>query len=82
MHGGGAAPGMNTAVRVAVRLGMDRGHAMMAVRKGLRGLRDGDVREMDWMSVSGWVSSGGAELGTNRYVPAGEAVGQIAEQIA
>jgi 6-phosphofructokinase 1 len=82
VHGGGAAPGMNTAVRVAVRLGMDRGHAMMAVRKGFRGLRDGDVREMDWMSVSGWVSSGGAELGTNRYVPAGEAVGQIAEQIA
>ena len=32
------------------------------------------------MDVSGWVSSGGAELGTNRYVPDEAAVAQIAEQ--
>ena len=82
VHGGGLAPGMNTAVRVAVRLGLDRGHTMLAVNNGFRGLRDGDVREMDWMSVSGWVSSGGAEIGTNRYVPDRDAVVGIAEQIA
>ena len=60
---------MNTAVRAAVRLGLDRGYTVLAVRNGFRGLRDGDIQEMEWMSVSGWVSSGGAELGTNRYVP-------------
>jgi len=81
VHGGGPAPGMNTAVRAAVRLGLDRGYTMLAVRNGCRGLRDGDVHEMQWMSVSGWVSSGGAEIGTNRYVPSGEAVAQIAEQV-
>jgi 6-phosphofructokinase 1 len=82
VHGGGPAPGMNTAVRVAVRLGTDRGHTMLAVHNGFRGLRDGDVHEMDWMSVSGWVSSGGAELGTNRYVPDDDGIRRIAEHVA
>ncbi|MFW0795016.1 6-phosphofructokinase [Gordonia sp. CPCC 205515] len=81
MHGGGPAPGMNTAVRAAVRLGLDRGYTVLAVRNGFRGLRRGQIQEMGWMDVSGWVSDGGAELGTNRYVPTGEAIGQIAEQI-
>jgi 6-phosphofructokinase 1 len=67
----GPAPGMNTAVRAAVRLGIDAGHTMLAVRNGFRGLIDGDVQEMDWMSVSGWVSRGGAELGTSRKIPDG-----------
>jgi 6-phosphofructokinase 1 len=55
---------------------------MLAVRNGFRGLRDGDVREVGWMDVSGWVSSGGAELGTNRYVPDEAAVERIAEVVA
>ena len=42
-----------------------------AVKNGFRGLRAGDVQEMRWMDVSGWVSDGGAEIGTNRYVPSG-----------
>jgi 6-phosphofructokinase 1 len=82
VHGGGPAPGMNTAVRAAVRLGLDRGYSVLAVRNGFRGLRDGDVSEMGWMDVSGLVSSGGAELGTNRYVPDDDGVAVIAEQVA
>ena len=68
LHGGGPAPGMNTAVRVAVRVGLDQGHDMLAVRNGFEGLRNGSFEQMDWMSVTGWVSRGGAELGTNRFV--------------
>lgn len=82
MHAGGPAPGMNTAVRAAVRLGLDRGYTVLAVKNGFRGLAQGQVQEMGWMDVSGWVSDGGAELGTNRYVPGGEGIAQIAEQIA
>jgi 6-phosphofructokinase 1 len=82
VHGGGPAPGMNTAVRAAVRLGLDRGYTLLAVRNGFRGLRDGDLQEMGWMDVSGWVSDGGAEIGTNRYVPDETAIAEIAEQIA
>jgi 6-phosphofructokinase 1 len=81
VHGGGPAPGMNTAVRAAVRLGLDRGYTVLAVKNGFRGLRDGDIQEMQWMSVSGWVSSGGAEIGTNRYVPSGDAIAQTATQL-
>ena len=81
VHGGGPAPGMNTAVRAAVRLGLDRGYTVLAVKNGFRGLRDGDIQEMQWMSVSGWVSSGGADIGTNRYVPSGDAIAQTAKQI-
>jgi 6-phosphofructokinase 1 len=81
LHSGGPAPGMNTAVRAAVRLGIDRGHTMLAVRHGFQGLIDGDVQEMDWMSVSGWVSRGGAELGTTRKIPEGADFYLIARQL-
>jgi 6-phosphofructokinase 1 len=82
VHGGGPAPGMNTSVRAAVRLGLDRGYTVLAVKNGFRGLRNGDIQEMGWMDVSGWVSDGGAEIGTNRYVPDRAAIAQIAEQVA
>jgi 6-phosphofructokinase 1 len=72
---------MNTAVRAAVRLGIDQGHTMLAIRNGIQGMVEGDVREMDWMSVSGWVSKGGAEVGTNRKVPAGSDFYMIARQL-
>lgn len=69
MHSGGPAPGMNTAVRAAVRIGVDKGHVMLGIRNGFEGFIAGDVREMDWMSVNGWAPRGGAELGTNRKIP-------------
>jgi 6-phosphofructokinase 1 len=78
LHAGGPAPGMNTAVRAAIRLGLDRGHTMLGVRNGFQGLIDGDIRAMDWMSVSGWASMGGAELGTCRKVPGGRDLYAIA----
>jgi 6-phosphofructokinase 1 len=81
MHAGGPAPGMNTAVRVAVRLGLDRGHTMIGVRNGFQGMIDGEIGPMDWMSVSGWATTGGAELGTNRKVPQGAELYAIARSI-
>jgi 6-phosphofructokinase 1 len=79
MHSGGPAPGMNTAVRVAVRLGIDRGHTVLAAYNGFPGLLKGKVKEMDWMSVTGWVSRGGAELGTNRKVPTDAELPKLAQ---
>jgi 6-phosphofructokinase 1 len=81
LHAGGPSPGMNTAVRVAVRLGIDRGHTMLGVRNGFAGLRDGAWEELDWMSVTEWVSRGGAELGISRYRPEGAGLEQIARQL-
>ena len=81
MHGGGPSPGMNTAVRAAVRLGTDRGHIMFGVKNGFRGLINGEIEEMDWMSVAGFSSMGGAELGTNRYQPSGRDFYAIAKTL-
>jgi 6-phosphofructokinase 1 len=72
MHSGAPAPGMNTAVRAAIRLGVDKGHIMLGVKNGFHGLIAGDLSEMDWMSVNGWAPTGGAELGTNRKTPSGK----------
>ncbi|OJX94323.1 MAG: 6-phosphofructokinase [Micrococcales bacterium 73-15] len=69
VHAGGLAPGMNTAARAAVRLGISRGHTMLGVRNGFHGLRDGEIEEMDWGTVEGWTADGGAELGVRRSVP-------------
>jgi 6-phosphofructokinase 1 len=69
MNGGGPAPGMNTAVRAAVRLGVDKGHYILGIKNGFRGLIDGEIEELDWMRVAGWAPKGGALLGTNRAVP-------------
>jgi 6-phosphofructokinase 1 len=81
MHGGGPAPGMNTAVRAALRLTLDRGHYVIGVRHAFKGLVEGDFFEMGWMSVNGWASRGGAELGTNRRQPADRELYQVARHV-
>lgn len=82
MHADGPAPGMNTAVRAAVRLGLDQGHIMLAVRDGMTGLAAGDIQEMKWTSVHGWVARGGAELGANRRAVSEEDYPLIAQRLA
>jgi 6-phosphofructokinase 1 len=81
LHGGGPAPGMNTAVRAAVRLAIDDGHTVLGIQNGFRGLSLGRVSELDWMSVTGWTVLGGAELGTSRSIPDEERLKGIAAQI-
>lgn len=69
MNAGAPSPGMNTAVRAAVRLGIDKGHQIFGVRNAFQGLIDGEIEELNWMSVNGFAPRGGAELGTNRKIP-------------
>jgi 6-phosphofructokinase 1 len=71
LNAGGPAPGMNTAVRAAVRLGTDKGHIMLGINRGFRGLIRGEMRELTWMDVAGMAPRGGSDLGTNRTVPEG-----------
>ncbi len=78
MHVGGSAPGMNTAVRAAVRLALDDGFEVVGIERGYEGLRRDRMRPLDWMSVSGWVAEGGAELGTSRWRPGEADIGPIA----
>jgi 6-phosphofructokinase 1 len=81
LNAGAPAPGMNTAARAAVRLGLDNGHIMLSVNNGFEGLAEGEVKEMVWTSVSGWVSAGGSMLGTSRKIPKGKDMYAIARAI-
>ena len=81
MNSGAPAPGMNTAARAAIRLGLDQGHIMLGIKNGFEGLAKGEVEEMYWMGVSGWASLGGSMLGTSRVVPQGSDLYAIARVI-
>lgn len=81
VHGGGPAPGMNTAARAAVRIGIDRGHIMLGVHNAFRGLINNEIEELSWMSVNGWATRGGSELGTNRSIPVGRDLYAIARTL-
>ncbi|HET6823281.1 MAG TPA: 6-phosphofructokinase [Anaerolineales bacterium] len=81
LNAGAPAPGMNTAVRAAVRLGLDQGHILLAVNNGFEGFAQGQVKEMEWTSVNGWASVGGSVLGTSRKVPWGKDMYAIARTI-
>lgn len=80
MHVGAPAGGVNAATRIVVRLGLAHGHTVLGVRDGFRGLSEGHLAEMTWMSVDGWSNRGGSELGTNRVLP-NEHFGEVAAQL-
>jgi 6-phosphofructokinase 1 len=69
LNAGGAAPGMNAAVRTAVRLSVDKGHIPLGIKRGFRGLITNQIEELGWYSVTGWAPLGGSVLGTSRKVP-------------
>ncbi|XP_044290366.1 ATP-dependent 6-phosphofructokinase, liver type isoform X2 [Varanus komodoensis] len=66
---GAPAAGMNAAVRSAVRVGICQGHTMYVVNDGFEGLSKGQIREVGWHDVAGWLGRGGSMLGTKRTLP-------------
>ncbi|KAF9934112.1 6-phosphofructokinase, alpha subunit [Linnemannia zychae] len=66
---GAPAAGMNAAVRAAVRYAINKGHVPFAIHNGFPGLIAGQIKELKWMDVDGWITRGGSELGTNRDQP-------------
>lgn len=81
LHAGGLAPGMNTAARAAVRLGIDHGLTMLGIEGGFPGLLNGAVKELSWADVEGWVGEGGAALGTHREYPSIEQLYSIGRSL-
>lgn len=65
---GGDAPGMNAAIRAVVRAALKKGIKVYGIRRGYCGLIDGDIFEMDEMSVSNITHKGGTMLYTARSV--------------
>lgn len=76
---GAPAGGMNSAVYAMATYCMSRGHMPYAIHNGFSGLaRHESVRSMDWLSIEGWTSLGGSEIGTNRATPEETDLGMIA----
>ncbi len=63
---GGDAPGMNAAIRAVVRSALKKGIKVFGIRRGYCGLIDGDIFEMNEMSVSNITHKGGTMLYTAR----------------
>jgi 6-phosphofructokinase 1 len=63
---GGDAPGMNAAIRSAVRTGIVKGWDMFGIRHGYQGLINGDITPLGARSVGGIVERGGTILHSAR----------------
>jgi 6-phosphofructokinase 1 len=65
---GGDAPGMNAALRAAVRTALDAGAEVFAIYEGYQGMIDGGtrIRPLHWNSVGGIMHKGGTIFGTAR----------------
>jgi 6-phosphofructokinase 1 len=64
---GGDAPGINAAIRAAVRTGIDHGWDMFGVRHGYAGLVKGDFIRLGLRDVGGIIQLGGTILGSFRF---------------
>jgi putative phosphoribosyl transferase len=64
---GGDAPGLNAAIRAAVRIGIDRRWEILGVRHGYAGLVRGDFVSLGLRDVGGIIQRGGTILGSKRF---------------
>jgi ATP-dependent phosphofructokinase / diphosphate-dependent phosphofructokinase len=69
LTGGGDCPGLNAVIRSVTRRSLDRGHEVVGVREGWRGLVDGKFQPLDVRAISGILPRGGTILGTTRTNP-------------
>ncbi len=63
---GGDSPGMNAAIRAAVRQGIALGARITGFKYGFEGVIDGDCIDLQAKSVAGILDHGGTLLGTGR----------------
>jgi ATP-dependent phosphofructokinase / diphosphate-dependent phosphofructokinase len=69
LTGGGDCPGLNAVIRAVVRRSSDRGHELLGVREGWKGLTEGIFMPLGRREVSGILPRGGTILGTTRTNP-------------
>jgi 6-phosphofructokinase 1 len=69
LTGGGDCPGLNAVIRAVARRSFTRGHEVVGVREGWRGLVDGIFEPLGGPEISGLLPRGGTILGTSRTNP-------------
>jgi phosphofructokinase-like protein len=76
---GGDCPGLNAAIRAVARSAIQRGDEALGIRRGYRGLAEGDYVPLDMRRVSGILHQGGTILSTSSFEPIREgAVDKVA----
>ncbi len=63
---GGDAPGMNACIRAVVRRTLSLGHRAYGIKRGFKGLLDGDIKELSSRDVGGILDKGGTILLSSR----------------
>jgi 6-phosphofructokinase 1 len=69
LTGGGDCPGLNAVIRAVARRGWARGHEVIGVRAGWRGMIEQNFEPLGRSEVSGILPRGGTILGTTRTNP-------------
>ncbi len=70
-------PGINPALRAAVRMALSMGARVVGVRRGYAGLLNGEFVELTARSVSGIIGKGGTFLGSSRSLDFKSRRGQL-----
>ncbi|HEX7058787.1 MAG TPA: ATP-dependent 6-phosphofructokinase [Solirubrobacterales bacterium] len=66
---GGDCPGLNAVIRAVARSAIENGDEAVGIRRGYRGLAEGDYLPLDMRAVSGILHLGGTILGTSSFEP-------------
>ena len=69
LTGGGDCPGLNAVIRAVARRSFARGHEVVGIREGWRGLVESKLEPLGPRAVSGLLPRGGTILGTSRTNP-------------
>ena len=69
LTGGGDCPGLNAVIRAVARRSFVRGHEVVGVREGWRGLVEGRLELLGNREINGLLPRGGTILGTSRTNP-------------
>ncbi|MGB2953304.1 MAG: ATP-dependent 6-phosphofructokinase [Gaiellaceae bacterium] len=69
LTGGGDCPGLNAVIRAVARRSFDRGHEVVGVLEGWKGLAEGLFMPLGRRETSGLLPRGGTILGTTRTNP-------------
>ncbi|MCP8969365.1 6-phosphofructokinase [Ectobacillus ponti] len=73
---GGDAPGMNAAIRAAVKAANHHGLDVTGIQRGYQGLMEGDVRQLQFADVADFADKGGTILKTSRSLEFMEEAGR------
>lgn len=67
LTGGADAPGMNTTVSIAARCLLNQGLRVAGIQDAFQGFSRGELQDLEWNELIGWVNRPGSELGTARH---------------